>query len=79
MSTGTISQTSMPTDLDGLVSMAQDALMFLKGQDVDVELTEATKCWNVSFCKHPSRTQENGCILEIHEAELVSERNTASD
>ena len=54
-------------------------MLFLKGQDVDVELTEATKCWNVSFCKHPSRTQENGCILEIHEAELVSESNTASD
>jgi 16S rRNA (guanine527-N7)-methyltransferase len=54
-------------------------MLFLKGQDVDAELTEATKCWNISFCKHSSRTQQNGCILEIHEAERVSENTTASD
>ena len=54
-------------------------LLFLQGQDVDVELTEATKCWNISFCKHSSRTQQNGCILEIHEAKRVSENTTASD
>jgi len=54
-------------------------MLFLKGQDVDAELTEATKCWNIAFCKHSSRTQQNGCILEIHEAERVSENTTASD
>ena len=54
-------------------------MLFLKGQDVDVELTEATKCWNISFCKHSSRTQQDGCILEIHEAERVSKNTTASD
>lgn len=54
-------------------------MLFLKGQDVDAELTAATKCWNIAFCKHSSRTQQNGCILEIHEAERVSKNTTASD
>ncbi len=50
-------------------------MLFLKGQDVDAELTRATKCWNISFSKHPSRTQADGCILEIHEAERVTTSN----
>ena len=54
-------------------------MLFLKGHDVDAELTEATKCWNISFNKHSSRTRQNGCILEINEAERVSKDNTASD
>ncbi|WP_108880252.1 16S rRNA (guanine(527)-N(7))-methyltransferase RsmG [Anderseniella sp. Alg231-50] len=54
-------------------------MLFLKGQDVDAELTEATKCWNISFCKHSSRTQQNGCILEIHEAERVSKNTETPD
>ena len=54
-------------------------MLFLKGQDVDAELTEATKCWNISVCKHSSRTQKDGCILEIHEAERVSKNTKASD
>lgn len=71
--------------LPGLLELAAQLpvhpqrMLFLKGQDVDAELTEATKCWNISFCKHSSRTQQNGCILEIHEAERVSENSTASD
>lgn len=47
-------------------------MLFLKGQHVDAELTEATKCWNISFSKHPSKTAPDGCILEIHEAERVN-------
>ncbi|MEE4238579.1 MAG: 16S rRNA (guanine(527)-N(7))-methyltransferase RsmG [Anderseniella sp.] len=46
-------------------------MLFLKGQHVDAELTEATKCWNISFSKHPSKTSPDGCILEINEAERV--------
>ena len=49
-------------------------MLFLKGQHVDAELTEATKCWNISFSKHPSETSSDGCILEIKEAE----RDTSS-
>jgi Mrp family chromosome partitioning ATPase len=47
-------------------------MLFLKGQHVDVELTEATKCWNISFSKHPSRLTADGCILDISEAERVN-------
>lgn len=47
-------------------------MLFLKGQHVDAELTEATKCWNISFIKHPSLTSTDGCILDISEAERVN-------
>jgi 16S rRNA (guanine527-N7)-methyltransferase len=38
--------------------------LFLKGQDVDSELTEATKYWNISPRLHPSRTGL-GWIVEL--------------
>jgi 16S rRNA (guanine527-N7)-methyltransferase len=41
---------------------------FHKGQDVDAELTEATKSWRLNFTKHPSRIDSRGCILEVKEA-----------
>lgn len=66
-------------DLTGKLPFRPQRMLFLKGQDVDAELTEATKCWNISFNKHSSRTQRNGCILEIKEAERVSKDTTASD
>jgi 16S rRNA (guanine527-N7)-methyltransferase len=39
--------------------------LFLKGQDVDVELTEATKYWNISPRLHSSRTGGGGWIVEL--------------
>ncbi|WP_421693019.1 16S rRNA (guanine(527)-N(7))-methyltransferase RsmG [Aestuariivirga sp.] len=42
--------------------------LFHKGQDVDVELTAATKCWNMKFKKHVSQCDSRGVILEFHEA-----------
>jgi len=66
-------------DLTANLPLRPQRMLFLKGQDVDAELTEATKCWNISFNKHSSRTRQNGCILEINEAERVSKDNTASD
>ena len=66
-------------DLTAKLPVRPQRMLFLKGQDVDVELTEATKCWNISFCKHSSRTLQDGCILEIHEAERVSKNTKASD
>ena len=39
--------------------------VFPKGQDVEVELTEASKCWHMSVKQHPSRTSPDGTILEI--------------
>ena len=39
--------------------------LFLKGQDVDEELTKASKCWIMDVEKHGSLTSEDGCILRI--------------
>lgn len=39
--------------------------LFLKGQDVEAELTEATKYWNIAVKLHPSRTGGGGFIVEI--------------
>jgi 16S rRNA (guanine527-N7)-methyltransferase len=39
--------------------------IFPKGQDVDTELTEATKYWNIESTKAPSKTSDNGTIVVI--------------
>jgi 16S rRNA (guanine527-N7)-methyltransferase len=39
--------------------------LFLKGQDVDAELTEATKYWNIKPRLHSSRTGGHGWIVEL--------------
>ena len=43
--------------------------LFLKGQDVEAELTEATKYWNIKPRLHASRTSGNGWIVELDEIE----------
>jgi 16S rRNA (guanine527-N7)-methyltransferase len=43
--------------------------LFLKGQDVDVELTEATKYWNIAPKLHSSRTGGHGWIVELDRIE----------
>ena len=45
--------------------------LFHKGQDVDAELTEATKCWRIEGSKHASQCDSRGVILEIREATRV--------
>jgi 16S rRNA (guanine527-N7)-methyltransferase len=45
--------------------------LFHKGQDVDAELTEATKYWKMRMTKHASQYDSRGVILEIHEATRV--------
>jgi 16S rRNA (guanine527-N7)-methyltransferase len=47
-----------------LVKQGAKAL-FLKGQDVDVELTEATKYWNIQPILHSSLTGGQGWIVEL--------------
>ena len=42
--------------------------VFLKGQDVDNELTQAAKSWNISAETFPSRTDARGRILIIERA-----------
>ena len=41
--------------------------LFLKGQNVGVELTEARKSWRMKVREHPSLTHPFGVILEIRE------------
>jgi 16S rRNA (guanine527-N7)-methyltransferase len=52
--------------------LSADTLMLLpKGQDVDVELTEAAKCWKMRVDKVPSVTASAGCILLLREITRV--------
>ncbi|SDT28043.1 16S rRNA (guanine(527)-N(7))-methyltransferase RsmG [Bradyrhizobium canariense] len=51
-----------------LVKQGAKAL-FLKGQDVELELTEATKYWNISPRLHSSRTGGHGWIVELDHIE----------
>ena len=41
--------------------------LFLKGQNVGVELTEAGKSWRMKIRQHPSITHPFGVVLEIRE------------
>jgi 16S rRNA (guanine527-N7)-methyltransferase len=43
--------------------------LFLKGQDVESELTEATKYWNIKPNLHSSRTGGQGWIVELDRVE----------
>lgn len=43
--------------------------LFLKGQDVESELTDATKCWNIQPRLHSSRTGGHGWIVELDRIE----------
>lgn len=43
--------------------------LFLKGQDVEAELTEATKCWKIDPQLHSSRTGGHGWIVELDRIE----------
>jgi len=52
--------------------------LFLKGQDVEAELTEATKCWNIKPHLHSSRTGGHGWIVELDHIERRNPSATAS-
>jgi 16S rRNA (guanine527-N7)-methyltransferase len=47
--------------------------LFPKGQDVDVELTEASKYWNINHKLVPSRTDRNGRIVIVRSLERRDE------
>lgn len=57
-----------------LVAAGARALL-LKGQDVEAELTEATKYWNIEAQLLPSRTGGNGCIVRI---DRIARRETSA-
>ena len=46
--------------------------LFHKGQDVDAELTEASKSWRIILERHPSLTDSKAVILVVKEASRVS-------
>jgi 16S rRNA (guanine527-N7)-methyltransferase len=41
--------------------------LFLKGQNVESELTEATKYWNMKVSQAPSQTDPSGAIVAVRE------------
>src|SRR5438128_6326346 len=49
--------------------------LFLKGQDVEAELTEATKYWNIGPKLHSSRTGGGGWIVEL---DRIERRNASA-
>ena len=66
--------------LDQLIGFAEPLIrrgakaLFPKGQDVEAELTDATKCWNIEALILPSRTDPRGQIVEVRTAERRNER-----
>jgi 16S rRNA (guanine527-N7)-methyltransferase len=51
--------------------------LFLKGQDVEAELTEATKYWKITPLLHSSRTGGHGWIVELDHIERRNPTATA--
>jgi 16S rRNA (guanine527-N7)-methyltransferase len=51
--------------------------LFLKGQDVEAELTEATKYWNIKPNLHSSRSGGQGWIVELDRIERRNPSATA--
>src|ERR1700704_3613010 len=49
--------------------------LLLKGQNVEVELTESNKSWRMEAIRHQSRSDPSGVILEIRELHRVVARN----
>jgi 16S rRNA (guanine527-N7)-methyltransferase len=63
--------------VEPLVRKGAKALL-LKGLDVEVELTEATKYWNIQAKLHPSRSGGGGRIVEIDRIERRGRSATAN-
>jgi 16S rRNA (guanine527-N7)-methyltransferase len=63
--------------LDALLQLAQPLMksgvqaLFMKGQDVDHELTQAQKYWNIRYTKHASLTDSQAIILAVQEVNRV--------
>ncbi|MEI9885566.1 MAG: 16S rRNA (guanine(527)-N(7))-methyltransferase RsmG [Rhizomicrobium sp.] len=63
--------------LDKLLGYAQQmaarhtVCLFLKGQSLGSELTEARKSWRMKALQHPSETDPSGVILEVRELRHV--------
>jgi len=70
--------------LDNLIEKAYPLLnrgaqaLFLKGQDVEVELTTAAKCWTIDAELIPSITDSGGRIVQIRSAERLTSPRSGS-
>jgi 16S rRNA (guanine527-N7)-methyltransferase len=68
--------------LDKLLGYAQAFLapqticLFLKGQNVGAELTDARNSWKMRVLQHPSQTDPSGTILEVRELSHVRSQKT---
>jgi 16S rRNA (guanine527-N7)-methyltransferase len=57
--------------LDELLKLAYPLLktgaqgIFLRGQDVDAELTKAAKCWSIDYTRVPSKTNAKSGIIVV--------------
>jgi 16S rRNA (guanine527-N7)-methyltransferase len=54
----------------------ESVALLLKGQNVEVELTESHKSWRMQAARHQSRSDSSGVILEIRELHRVVARNS---
>ena len=50
---------------------ANSVCLFLKGQNLDAELTQAHKSWRIKALRHQSRSELSGTILEVREFAYV--------
>ena len=53
--------------------------LFLKGQDVEAELTEAAKYWNIGCQLHPSVTSRGSFVVDIASAEAKTNAKISGD
>jgi 16S rRNA (guanine527-N7)-methyltransferase len=66
--------------MEKLLSLASPLLsagargLFLKGQDVDSELTDAAKSWSIDYSIHPSVTDAGGRIVLVTHAQPLGKR-----
>jgi 16S rRNA (guanine527-N7)-methyltransferase len=66
--------------MDRQLSLAQSLLstgargIFLKGQDVDSELTQAAKSWSIDYSIQPSLTDPRGRIVLVKRAQPLGKR-----
>ncbi|HEX4860679.1 MAG TPA: 16S rRNA (guanine(527)-N(7))-methyltransferase RsmG [Rhizomicrobium sp.] len=66
--------------LEALLGYAQNfarpgsVCLFLKGQNLAVELTQARKSWKIKALEHPSLSDPSGMVLEIQEFRHVADR-----
>jgi len=66
--------------LDVLLGLAEPLLaaggrgLFLKGQDVEVELTQAAKCWKLRSALVPSKTHPDGRVVVVDDLQRLPHR-----